>query len=110
MMHYVHRNPNPKTYYKCSDMILLAQSDGFYLCTPQAKSLGAAYICLGNKLDSSFINGDMQVLCQLFKVVVSSVAETELEVLFITGKMRSSSKILNTNMSSSATHAFNNRK
>ena len=83
MLNYVATNPNPMILFKRSNMILKAHSDASYLCAPKARSRGASYIFLG---DEKLLNGPLQVLCKLFKVVVSSAAEAELAALFMTGK------------------------
>ena len=83
ILNYVATNPNAQILYKSSNMILRAHSDASYLCSPKAKSRGAACIFLG---DESLRNGAIQVLCKLYKIVVSSAAEAELAALFMVGK------------------------
>ena len=83
ILNYVATYPNAKLLYKSSDMILRAHSDGSYLCAPKARSRGAGYVFLGPE---SRCNAAVQVFCQLYKVVVSSVSEAELAALFMTAK------------------------
>jgi len=83
MLNYISTNPNPRIIFKWSDMVLWAYSDASYLCAPKAHSRGVEYIFLG---DESIKNRPIQVLCKLFKVVVSSAAEAELVAIFMTAK------------------------
>ena len=64
-------------------MKLKAYSDASYLYTPRTRRRGVGYIFLG---DERIHIGHIQILCKLFKVVVSSAAEAKLAALYMTYK------------------------
>jgi hypothetical protein len=85
LMDYLHTYPNAVIRYHASDMILKITSDAAYLVQPKARSRAAIHFHLG-WLNSDRVNGDVDVLCQTIKSVVSSAAEAKTGGIYIGGK------------------------
>ena len=70
-------------------MILATHSDASYMNEPGAKSKAAGYWWLKNKHDKDTnmkLNGAVNVLCKIIRLVCSSTAEAELAALFLNAK------------------------
>jgi hypothetical protein len=67
-------------------MILNIHPDASYLSTPKARSLAGGYFFLGSLPcdgDPIRLNGTIQIMCTILKLVAASAAEAELGALFL---------------------------
>ena len=67
-------------------MILTIESDTAFLVAPGAKSRAAGYHYLSNK-NNTIINGSIQVLTKIAKVVLSSAAEAEIAAIYMNARL-----------------------
>ena len=86
LLAYCARYPKNALPYNACDMILHIQSDASYLSRPNARSVAGAIFYLGNKDQSTHINGSIHAISTIIPSVVSSAAEAEDAALFIAGQ------------------------
>lgn len=88
-MDYMWTHPDAKIRYHASDMVLNVHSDASYLSAKNARSRASGYIFLGSiPRDGKPIklNGCVNLLCSVLKMVAASAAEAELGALFLNAK------------------------
>jgi hypothetical protein len=72
-------------------MILVVESDAFYLCEPKSRSRAGGYHYMGNRSDldkrPDTVNGAIDCISCIIKSVVSSVAVAEYAALFLNGEI-----------------------
>ena len=85
-MDCVARYPNKGIPYIARNMRLEAHSDAAYLNVSKACIRSGAHIFLSEEEPKSGYNGPILTIVQIIKFVMSSAAEAELAVLFITAK------------------------
>jgi Reverse transcriptase (RNA-dependent DNA polymerase) len=90
LLNYCATNPEATVRFKRSEMVLHVESDASYLCLPKSKSRVVGYYYMGERprpdKNQPPINGAVQVVCNILRVVVSSAAEAELAGLFYNAK------------------------
>ncbi len=72
--------------YHASDMILNVHSEASYLSAPKACSQAGGYFFLGSlpcNGDPIRLNGAIQIMCTILKLVAALAAEAELGALFL---------------------------
>ena len=83
---YMATHPDAKIRFRASDMILNVHSDASYLSAPKARSRAGGYFFLGSiprDKQPIFLNGAIQIICTILKLVAASAAEAELGALFL---------------------------
>ena len=85
-MFYAASNPEAKTIYRASEMVLCADSDAAYLVAKNARSRAGGYHYLGSKNNKMF-NGAIYVLARVVKNVMASAMELEIAALFLNAKL-----------------------
>lgn len=88
-LEYCNTHPDPKIQFHASNMILAVHSDASFMNKPKAHSTAAGFFWLKNKDEQETkmkLNGAIQVILQIIKLVCASTAESELAALFINSK------------------------
>ncbi len=79
-------HPDAIIRYCASDMILNVHSDASYLSAPKACSQAGGYFFLGSLSCNGYpirVNGAIQIMCTILKLVAELAAEAELGALFL---------------------------
>eukprot|EP00804_Cyclotella_cryptica_P006570 CCRYP_021177-RA/>CCRYP_021177-RA protein AED:0.47 eAED:0.47 QI:0/-1/0/1/-1/1/1/0/196 len=82
-------HPSACIRYYALDMVLNVHSDASYLSVKDAKSRAAGIFFLGSlpKTNQPIkLNGPIAILCTILKFVTNSIAEAELDALFLNAK------------------------
>ena len=88
-LEYCNAHPDPKIRFHASNMILAIHSDASFMNEPMARSTAAGFFWLKNKDDKDKkmkLNGAVQVILQIIKLVCASTAESELAAIFINAR------------------------
>ena len=86
---YMHTHPDAVIRYYASDMILNVHSDASYLTARNARSRACGWYFLGSVPKDGkpiALNGAIDQLCTVIKLVAASAAEAELAALFLNAK------------------------
>ena len=85
LLDYVATHPTAVVRFRKSAMILNIHSDASYLSASNARSRAGGYFFLGDVPTDNkpiFINGAIQIVCTVLRLVAASAAEAELGALF----------------------------
>ena len=85
LLDYMATHPDAVVRFRKSAMILNIHSDASYLSASNARSRASGYFFLGDLPTDKkpiFLNGAIQVLCTVLRLVAASAAEAELGALF----------------------------
>ena len=78
--------PDAILKFHASDMKLWIHTDASYLCQPKLRSRCREFHFLGNKGDTTNLNGPIQIIAKVLRNLMLSAAETELAVQFNNAK------------------------
>jgi len=86
VLDYLASHPNATVQFRALDMVMNIHSDASYLSKPNSHSRACGHFFMGVlPIDGKPIklNGVFHTLCAILRFVVASVAEAELEALFL---------------------------
>ena len=94
LLDYATSNPIAKIRYQASDMQLHTHSDASYLSEPKARSRGAGFFFLSDRLSDPKLppttpppmNGALHIICKIMRNVMGSAAEAEIAAAYMTAR------------------------
>ena len=94
LLNYLATHPDATIHYHSSDMIIHIAGDASYICEEWARSRSGGHFSLADRLVENgdkppnlpTNNGSIHTLCQIFKIVMSSVAEADIGATFLNAK------------------------